>query len=644
MDSKEIRKLIENNSNYWEKRALENKLNIIENEEDYVKRLKAIYDAANRQIDEKFAALYTKYAKENKLTLDEAYQVLSRKTELEYKNDLHDYISKANEDAIKWRAYLLEQSRMHSHTVLDQLRTSYRNVVYNIDMETTGGKFLEKIYANANYYAQYTEIEDQDLFSRVDEGKIKALLQEDWSGGGNFSESVWKDKEKLVNALDDIVIKGLATGESYDKMADALSKRMETSFNNARRLIMTESARMDNEGLLQRYKDTGVKQLIFVATLDSRTSEICRAMDGAIIDIEDAQIGLNVPPLHPYCRSVISPYYEELEKPKERMYRDKDSGKSTKGKYQTYKDYLEKHIGDKEAANALASTKNDIKTLTKVSNYIDDVSAMVLSNGLINIQSDVSLINKNAESYTDFIERHSNEIESVEKLEEDVKKDLDKLLDDGEMATRTSMESLEKILEDGRIKSQFETGKSATYINGEIRKEVEKELYGYDLDMDDSLRPIYGYLTNTKDGFEFSSRNGAMMYGNVTIVLKKKDLIKRTTFTVGDSLDGTRWDFKVPNLYENPTISSMAANRSLTDNYGKFTGKLGKTLNEVTENVAYIELQYHGGVNVSNIEKVYIHTYIDTWRGKQKLNIDTKQLSKLEKLLDKAGIDYEVIK
>lgn len=343
------------------KRALENKLNIIENEEDYVKRLKAIYDAANRQIDEKFAALYTKYAKENKLTLDEAYQVLSRKTELEYKNDLHDYISKANEDAIKWRAYLLEQSRMHSHTVLDQLRTSYRNVVYNIDMETTGGKFLEKIYANANYYAQYTEIEDQDLFSRVDEGKIKALLQEDWSGGGNFSESVWKDKEKLVNALDDIVIKGLATGESYDKMADALSKRMETSFNNARRLIMTESARMDNEGLLQRYKDTGVKQLIYVATLDSRTSEICRAMDGAIIDIEDAQIGLNVPPLHPYCRSVISPYYEELEKPKERMYRDKDSGKSTKGKYQTYKDYLEKHIGDKEAANALASTKMILK-------------------------------------------------------------------------------------------------------------------------------------------------------------------------------------------------------------------------------------------------------------------------------------------
>ena len=37
MNLEEIRKAIENNSNYWQKRALENKLNIIENEDDYAK-------------------------------------------------------------------------------------------------------------------------------------------------------------------------------------------------------------------------------------------------------------------------------------------------------------------------------------------------------------------------------------------------------------------------------------------------------------------------------------------------------------------------------------------------------------------------------------------------------------------------------
>lgn len=360
MNSEKIKEAIKNNSNYWEKRALENKLKVVENEEDYLNRITAIYDQANKDIEDKLAKVYARYAKENGMTLDEAYQKLPKVMEKRYKNDVMDYVEKAKSGDPKWRQYLLNQSIMHSHSVLDQLRTEYRNVVYNIDMETTGGKFLEKIFANSNYKAQFDN--NEEAFAKVDQDKIKSLLEENWSGGGNFSELIWKDKEKLVKALDDIVIRGLATGENFDKMAEKLAKRMDTSKSNAKRLIMTESARMDNEGLLAYYKETDVKQLIFVATLDMRTSDICRAMDGEIIPIDKAQIGLNVPPLHPYCRSVISPYYED-NVPETRMYRDKDTDKSTKGDYKDYVDYLARHLGDKKQAEALASTKNDLATL-----------------------------------------------------------------------------------------------------------------------------------------------------------------------------------------------------------------------------------------------------------------------------------------
>lgn len=641
MDIEEIKKLINSNSNYWEKRSLQNKLSAIENEEDYVKRITGIYNQASKDIQSKLANVYARYAKENGMTLDEAYKKLPKAAEKEYKKDILDYVNKAKSGDPKWKQYLLNQSLMHSHSVLNQLQTEYRKVIYDIDIEETGGKFLEKIFTDSNYKAQYAMGDEE--FAKVDKNKIQNLLAENWSGDGNFSQLIWKDKQKLINALDDIVIKGLATGQSYDDMANKLAKRMDTSKSNAKRLIMTESARMENEGLLSYYKRTGVKKLIFVATLDNRTSEICRAMDGAIIPIEEAKLGLNVPPLHPYCRSVISPYYED-NIPEDRVYRDKDNNKTQSGKYKTYIDYLANHLGDKEQAKALASKRNDLETLTKATGYIDKTSAMILTNGLIDIQPDNNLVTKNNEEYTDFVEKHQEEIGSVEKMEEDIKNDLAKLLEEGEMATRTSMESLEKIIEDGRIRSQFETGKSSTRINAEIRKGIEKELFGYSFDLDNSLRPIYGYLTNIKDGFEFSSKNGAMMYGNVTIILKKKDLSKKTTFTIGDSLDGTRYNFKVPSLYDNPAISSISANKSLTDSYGKFTGKLGNNLEKVTTNVSYVELQFHGGVSIKNIEKVYIHTYINTFAGKKKLNIDDKQLSKLEKLLNKAGIEYEVVR
>lgn len=362
MDIEEIKKQIKSNSNYWEKRALQNKLSAIENEEDYLNRITSIYNQASKDIESKLAKVYARYAKENSLTLDEAYRKLPKAMEKEYKRDVLDYVNKARSGDPKYRQYLLNQSIMHSHSVLDQLRTEYRNVIYNIDMEETGGKFLEKIFTDSNYKAQYSNNEEE--FAKVDKDKIQNLLKENWTGSGNFSQLIWKDRELLVKALDDIVIKGLATGQSFDKMAERLAKRMDTTKSNAKRLIMTESARMENEGLLAYYQRTGVEKLIFVATLDMRTSDICRAMDGTIIPIEEAKLGLNVPPLHPYCRSVLSPYYEGNE-PGDRVYRDKDTGKTESGEYRTYVEYLAEHLGNKEQAEALASKRNDLQTLVK---------------------------------------------------------------------------------------------------------------------------------------------------------------------------------------------------------------------------------------------------------------------------------------
>ena len=419
-----------------------------------------------------------------------------------------------------------------------------------------------------------------------------------------------------------------------------LAKRMDTSKSNAKRLIMTESARMENEGLLSYYQRIGAKQLIFVATLDMKTSEICRAMDGTIIPIEDAKIGLNVPPLHPYCRSVISPHYEGNE-PGDRVYRDVETGKTKSGRYRTYKEYLEEELGDKEQAAALASTRNDLQTLIKALSVVPVNNVAKQSNGAIDINPSEELFKRNQDSYNDFKERHIDEF--TEEMEEQIEKDLKEILDENDMATRVSMENLNKILEDGRIKSQFETGKSSTTINADIRKEIEKTLFGYNLDLKDSLRPIYGYLTNFKNGFDGSSVNGSIMYGNVAIKLKKSNLSNRTTFTFGDSLNGTRWDVKVPSLFTNPSKISISANRSLTDNYGKFIGRLPKDLKDITENIPYVELQFHGGVSIKDIEKIYIYKSFDTWRGKQSLNIDDKVLEKITDKLDKLKIDYEVV-
>lgn len=643
MNSEKIKELLKQSSDYWERRSLSTALNAIENEEDYLKRLKGIYDKANQDIQDKLAVVYTRYAKNNNISLTEAYSQLPRDMETKYKADVEEYVRLATEHQgdPKWKQYLLNQSLMHKHSVLNQLQTEYRKVVYDIDMEQTGGKFLEKIYTNTDYYNQYLNGNDEE-FAKVDKDRIQRLLAEDWSGGGGFSEKIWGNKEKLIKALDETIIKGFATGQSYDRLAKELAKKMDTSYSNAQRLIMTESARMDNQSLLDRYREMGATKLEFVATLDMKTSDICRAMDGTIIEIDNAKIGLNVPPLHPYCRSVIAPVIEDDEGSETRMYRDPETGKSKKGKLKTYKDYLEKVLGDKKAAQALASKQNDLLSLVNAVSVITPEPVGKITADKIDLNPSQELVNKTDQYNKSYLER--NNVENIEEFEKNIKQELNNLLEENEFATRTSMEGLEKILEEGRIKSQFETDKSSTVIGKDFRAEVEETLYGYPRNLDPKLRPIYGYLTNTKNGFEFSRYNGALRYGNVSIILKKKGLSNRTTFTLGDSLDGTRYDYKVPTLYDQPSMQALSASRSLCDRYGTYTGKVGKDLYDVTNNVSYLELQFHGGVNVNNIEKVYIHTYVDAWNGRQYFNIDTKQINKLEKALKKAGIDYEVVK
>lgn len=582
MNIEEIKKAIESNSNYWEKRALENKLSAIENEEDYLRRISSIYDHANKQIDEKLARVYARYAKENNLTLEEAYKQLPKKMETEYKNDVMDYVNKAKDPSYK--QYLLNQSIMHKHSVLDQLRTEMRSVIYDIDMEETGGKFLEKIFTDSNYRAQYSN--NEEAFAKVDKEKIQNLLNENWSGGGNFSELIWKDREKLVKALDDIVMKGLATGDNYDKMSDKLAKRMDTSKSNAKRLIMTESARMENEGLLSYYERIGAKQLIFVATLDMKTSEICRAMDGTIIDIENAKIGLNVPPLHPYCRSVISPHYEGNE-PGDRVYRDAETEKTKSGRYRTYKEYLEEELGDKEQAEALASTRNDLQTLIMAVDNISN-SAKYYNDGTDNNQYKDAVYKIQEDEYNNI---HSvNDKYTDEYMDEQFEKVKELVNDEAnELVIRVKEASMENILKDGEFKNQYTTLTSGGTYNPDWRKVVENNLFNIPINAISRNRPIYGYISNKF--VENGSRSFELQkYGNIKVVLK--DSIKdRCYFTMGDSMNNSARIIpsKLVDIQKySIRPEELAFNK--WKNLGEFRG--------------YPEVQIFGGVKLSDIKYI----------------------------------------
>ncbi len=95
----------------------------------------------------------------------------------------------------------------------------------------------------------------------------------------------------------------------------------------AERLIRTETNHFENETEFIAYQEMGIDQYVFVATLDGRTSDMCRSHDGQIYKMSERQEGYNYPPLHPFCRSTVRGYIGKDYEPKMRSARNKLGGK-----------------------------------------------------------------------------------------------------------------------------------------------------------------------------------------------------------------------------------------------------------------------------------------------------------------------------
>lgn len=191
--------------------------------------------------------------------------------------------------------------------------------------------------------------------AQVSQKALEKVLRTPWTlDRRSFSDRIWSDKARLLSELRTHLSQGLMLGKSPDALARMLSERLGVSRSNAARLAYTESAYFHAAAQEDAFRALGVKAVVFVATLDDKTSDICRAMDGRIIDMKDYQPGVTVPPLHPWCRSTTAPHEEALAGIGERAARDPETG-------QTYYVPREMTYGEWEKAFVKGGSKEGLK-------------------------------------------------------------------------------------------------------------------------------------------------------------------------------------------------------------------------------------------------------------------------------------------
>ena len=92
-------------------------------------------------------------------------------------------------------------------------------------------------------------------------------------------------------------------------------------------LVITEMGHVAETATANTYKEEGVGQYQYLATLESHTCDECAHLDEKVFDLKDKVEGLNHPLIHLYCRCTTIPYIKGLPGSSKRWARDPETNK-----------------------------------------------------------------------------------------------------------------------------------------------------------------------------------------------------------------------------------------------------------------------------------------------------------------------------
>ena len=305
---------------YWQARFEQLHNAQIDKSEDFFKRVEQMYRQAIADIEKDTARWYMRLAANNDTNLRGAKKLLKVNELEEFKWTLNQYIKKAKENGISadWSRQLENASAKYHISRLDALKLQVQQ-----HLEYLYGNYLDGMYEamRGTYQDSFynTAYELQKGFKtgfevgRIDEKALEKILAKPWAADElNFSDRLWKDKTKLINTLQNELVQALIRGTPQDKVVRSFADKMNVSLGQAGRLIATETAYFATLAEKESMEKLGTKQYEILATLDRRTSDICRHLDGKVFNVSDFQSGITAPPFHCWCRSCIIPHVKKL--------------------------------------------------------------------------------------------------------------------------------------------------------------------------------------------------------------------------------------------------------------------------------------------------------------------------------------------
>ncbi|MCC0643837.1 MULTISPECIES: minor capsid protein [unclassified Clostridioides] len=312
-----------NKMDYWIKTFNRLEEDVHNKGDTFNKELEKQYDIVLYNILREINNWYIKFAKDNKISMQEAEKLLNPKELAELKLLLEEYIKYGEENVIsqKWMKELESAVKRVRISRLEALKLKIRHqveVLYSKEYEDVN-TLITNTYKDSYYHTAFEAQKGIGIglaIAMISLNKINKKVSNPWTTDGiTFGNRIWnKHRPRLISELDKGIKQTLINGVSPGDLTNKTNKNFNTSKEEAKLLVKSELAFFSSASQRDCFNSLGVEKYEIVSALDSRVCEKrCSPLDGKVIEMKYYEIGITAPPFHPRCRCVVVPYFDGEE-------------------------------------------------------------------------------------------------------------------------------------------------------------------------------------------------------------------------------------------------------------------------------------------------------------------------------------------
>ena len=303
-------------NDYWKKRIEAEQLARMERDATLSDEMTRLYNYHFKELEKEIRAFSERYASKNNLPLSE---VKARVDEMDVK---------AFEE--KAKRYVAEKdfsAKANSELSLYNLKMKMNRLEllqYQLDLEMVAlgdaeHKMIERFLNDEYTQALKTQsgLLGRSVLSSSQIEKVAQTTLNTPFKGAKWSNRIWQRQDALRGIVARMTEDYLLKGRNPTTMISKIRKEFGVSASEAKRLAVTEGARVATEAERQFYQSNGYEEYEYIA--EPKACDICRPLDGKIFKVVDMSPGENAAPMHPHCRCATAAHFSMSEKEYERL-------------------------------------------------------------------------------------------------------------------------------------------------------------------------------------------------------------------------------------------------------------------------------------------------------------------------------------